>query len=84
MISIEFNQHTADEYLRSYLKNLGEPVEAWDTRSAGEDLLDYMEVHGVASFEDVPKDVITKLLSKWDRQDAYSQDMAERSWNPLW
>lgn len=84
MNCVELNPRTADEYLKSYLKNSGEPAEAWDTRSAGEDLLDYMEAHGVESFEGVPEDVITKLLSKWDRQDAYSQDMAEQSWNPLW
>ena len=83
-MSIELNPRTADEYLRSYLKNLGEPAGAWDTYSAGEDLLDFMEALNIKSFEDVPENIITKLLSKWDRQDAYSQDMAEQSWNPLW
>lgn len=82
---IEFNPHNADECIKSYIKNLGYPTEAWDTYSAGEELLDYMEAHEVESFEDVPEDVITELLEKWDRQDAYSQDIAERNiWNPLW
>lgn len=56
---------------------MGEPAGAWDTYSAGEDLLDFMEALNIKSFEDVPENIITKLLSKWDRQDAYSQDMAE-------
>lgn len=82
---IKFNPHTADECIKSYIKNLGYPTEAWDTYSAGEELLDYMGAHEVESFEDVPEDVITGLLDKWDRQDAYSQDIAERNiWNPLW
>ena len=81
MNCVEFNPHTADEYIKSYIKNSGEPVEAWDTYSAGEDLLDYMESHEVESFEEVPEDVITELLNRWDRQDSYSQDMAERNWN---
>lgn len=77
---VEFDPHTADEYIKSYIKNSGYSTEAWDTYSAGEELLDYMEAHDVESFEEVPEDVITELLNKWDRQDAYSQDMAERNW----
>lgn len=77
---VEYNPSTAAEYIESYIKNSGEPVEAWDTRSAGEELLDYMELHKIESFEEVPEDAITKLLGKWDRQDAYSQDLAEQNW----
>lgn len=72
------NTSTANEFIKSHITNSGYPAEAWDTYSAGEELLDYMDAYNVNSFESVPEDVITNLLNKWDRQDAYSQDMAEK------
>lgn len=36
MTRIESDPHTAVEYIESYIKNSGYPVEAWDTCSAGE------------------------------------------------
>ena len=79
------NTRTVNEFIKSHITNSGYPAEAWDTYSAGEELLDYMESHNVERFESVPEDVINNLLNKWDRQDAYSMDMAElNDWNPLW
>lgn len=78
------NTSTANEFIKSHITNSGYPAEAWDTYSAGEELLDYMDAYNVNNFESVPEDVITELLNKWDRQDAYSQDLAEQNWNPLW
>lgn len=45
MARIESAPHTAVEYIESYIKNSGYPVEAWDICSVGEELLDYMEHH---------------------------------------
>lgn len=81
---MNINTSTANEFIKSHITNSGYPAEAWDTYSAGEELLDYMDAYNVNSFESVPEDVITELLNKWDRQDAYSQDIAEQNWNPLW
>lgn len=49
---------------------MGEPAGAWDTYSAGEDLLDFMEALNIKSFEDVPDKELRRRARKYHHQTA--------------
>ena len=72
-----YNPHTAEDYIKSYIRNSGFSPEDWYTDSAGVELLGYMEAHDVETFEEVPEHVITDLLTMWDRQYADSNHLVQ-------